>query len=217
MQALFCCELASVNCHCGDASNSSLLHGICFLGGLPVDALALLAWQWYLSSRTQHHNFQRLPPNSWRRYHSRWNWLCLGHTLRSAVTTPLTCLLDRLWTPGRLRGRMLQRFREDDLVQREAAAILFRNAVGAARDADAFLNRTPTVPTDLTFTSPPFGSRWFALDDTAGFTTGGVIIIEPDDITSSCGLRVLISRGGITFAHSGCRFGVGCAHLASTL
>ena len=102
-------------------------------------------------------------------------------------------------------------------VQREAAALLFPHCCGrgrGARDADATLDRTPTVPTDLTF----------ALEDTAGFTTGDAIIIEPDDTTSSCGLRVLVSRGGITFAaafirdgaYSSCRFGVGCAHLGST-
>ena len=97
---------------------------------------------------------------------------------------------------------MLQRFREDDMatdspfwktVQREAAALLLPTVVGGrtgARDADATLDRTPTMPTDLTF----------ALEDTAGFTTGDAIIIEPDDTTSSCGLRVLVSRGGITFA-----------------
>ena len=102
-------------------------------------------------------------------------------------------------------------------VQREAAALLLPTVVGGrtgARDPDATLDRTPTMPTDLTF----------ALEDTAGFTTGDAIIIEPDDTTSSCGLRVLVSRGGITFAaasswmapYSSCRFGVGCAHLGST-
>ena len=48
---LFRCELASVNCQCGGASNFSLLHVNNFLGGLPVGALALLAWQTYLSAR----------------------------------------------------------------------------------------------------------------------------------------------------------------------
>ena len=51
-EPLFRCELASVNYHCGGAS---------MLGGLPVGALALLAWQWYLSARAQQDNFQRLP------------------------------------------------------------------------------------------------------------------------------------------------------------
>ena len=60
-EPLFRCELASANCHCGGASNFSLLRVICFLGGLPVGALALIAWQWYLSARTQQDNFQRLP------------------------------------------------------------------------------------------------------------------------------------------------------------
>ena len=40
----------------------TVLHVICFLGGLPVGALALLAWQWFLSARVQQHNFRRLPP-----------------------------------------------------------------------------------------------------------------------------------------------------------
>ena len=38
-EPLFRCELASVHRHCGDASNLSLLHFICFFGGLLVSAL----------------------------------------------------------------------------------------------------------------------------------------------------------------------------------
>ena len=72
--------------------------------------------------------------------------------------------------------------------------------MGASRDAKSALDRTPTVPTDLTFTSAPDGSQWFALEDTAGFKSGDASIIEPAGITSSCGLRVLVSRGGVTFA-----------------
>ena len=112
-EPLFRCELASVNCHCGDASNSSLLHGICFLGGLPVDALALLAWQWYLSSRTQHHNFQRLPPIPRGAIMLGglgcvWDTHCGGAVIaspdgdvygRAMLLQPLTFWLDRLWTP----------------------------------------------------------------------------------------------------------------------
>ena len=79
--------------------------------------------------------------------------------------------------------------------QREAAALLFPTVVGASRDANSALD-----PTDLTFTSAPVGSQLFALEGTAGFKIGDAIIIDPDDITSSCGLRVLVSRGGITFA-----------------
>ena len=119
------------------------------------------------------------------------------------LPTPPTFWPDRLvGPPDGLRSRMLQRFHEDDMatgspfwntVQREAATLLLPTVVGGrrgARDPDATLDRTPTMPTDLTF----------ALEDTAGFTTRDAIIIEPDDTTSSCGMRVLVSRGGITFA-----------------
>ena len=75
-----------------------------------------------------------------------------------------------------------------------------RFSSGVARNADAAVDRTPTVPTDLTFTSAPVGSRWFALEDTAGVTTSDAVTSELVDIASSCGLRVLVSRGGITFA-----------------
>ena len=123
-------------------------------------------------------------------------------------TTPLTFWLDRLVDPpmdcttecstGFVKMTRQQAPRSG--TQREAAALLFATVVGGAHDAHATLDRTPAVPTDVPFTSAPVGSRWFALEDTAGFTTGDAIIIESDDITSSCGLRSLVCRGGITFA-----------------
>ena len=71
---------------------------------------------------------------------------------------------------------MLHRFRETwqqvrlaGTVHREAAARLLP-VVGASLDANS-LDRTPTA-TDLTLTSAPVGSQWFALEDTAGFKTG---------------------------------------------
>ena len=57
-----------------------------------------------------------------------------------------------------------------------------------------------TAPTDLPFTSALVGSRWFALDDTAGFTTGDAFIIELGGVAEACGMRVLVGRGSITFA-----------------
>ena len=65
-----------------------------------------------------------------------------------------------------LRGRMLQRFREDDMatgspfwntVQGEAAALPLPIPLVTSRDADTALDRTTTFPTDLTFTSAPVG------------------------------------------------------------
>ena len=90
-------------------------------------------------------------------------------------------------------------------VQREAAALLPPTLLVASRDAGTALDRTTTVPTGLTFESASVVSRWYTLEDTAGFKTGDAIIIVPGDITSSCGLRELISRGGITFAAASSR------------
>ena len=104
--------------------------------------------------------------------------------------------------PHALHGRMLYRFRADSLfwntVHREAAALLPPTPLVASRD-DTPLGGTTTVPASLTFESAPLGSRWYASGDTAGFQTGDAILIESGDVTSSCGLRVPVSRGGITF------------------
>ena len=86
-------------------------------------------------------------------------------------------------------------------VQREAGALLPPTPLVASRDADTALDRTTTVPTGLIFESALVGSRWYACEDTAGFNTGDAIIIEPGDITSSCGLRELVSRGGNESLH----------------
>ena len=59
---------------------------------------------------------------------------------------------------------------------------------------DAILDRALTVPTDLPFTSAPVGSRWFALEDTAGFTTRDAFIIELGGIAEACGMRVVVGR-----------------------
>ena len=57
---LFRCELASVNCHCGDGSDFSVVRVIFFLGGIPVGALVVLGWQWCFPTRAPH-SYQRLP------------------------------------------------------------------------------------------------------------------------------------------------------------
>ena len=133
------------------------------------------------------------------------------------------CRVEELWSgytsflpagprggpPDALRGRMLQRFRAEDMatdspfwntVQMEAAALVFPTPLVASRDTDTLQDRTTTVPASLSFESAPAGSRWYALEDKAGFKAGDTISIEPGDITSSCGLRVLVSHGRITFA-----------------
>ena len=241
--------------HCGGASNFSLLHVICFLGGLPVGTLALLAWQWYLSARTQQHNFQRLPPvprgaikvGGWpcqmlelstllslkassthcgARSLPRLTWMfsaepwadCTSDPLAGPTgDAPVACVVEGSAGFAKMTWQQAPR---SGTPSKEKPQRLSSPLLRVGRDTDATLDRTPTVPTDPTPTSP-VGSRWFALEDTAGFTTGEAIIIEPDDVTSSCGLRVLVSGGGVTFAaassgaHSRSRFGVGCAHLAS--
>ena len=145
------------------------------------------------------------------------------------LTTPLTSWLDRLVDPpmvcavecstGFVRMTWQQASRSGTLsrekLQRFSCPLLWE------------LHETSTLlwvahrqfPRTSLSRHAPIGSRWFALD-----MSGDAITIEPDDITSSCGLRVLVSRGGITLtaASSGiaptqnCLFGIGCAHLAST-
>ena len=82
--------------------------------------------------------------------------------------------------------------------RREPATLLFPTLVAAPDEGDVILDRATTAPTSHTFQSAPVGSRWSALEDTASVKAGGTIAIEPEDITSICGLRILVSRGGVT-------------------
>ena len=84
-------------------------------------------------------------------------------------------------------------------VQRGAAALLPPYSLGRS----TLRRHCPGSHNDSSH-GPHFrvSSRGLSLvcdEDTVGFKTRVAIIIEPGDITSSCGLRVLVSRGGITF------------------
>ena len=57
------------------------------------------------------------------------------------------------------------------LLQSKQRDIRYSAWAQGARDANSALDRTPTLPTDLTFTTAPDGFQWFALEDTAGFKT----------------------------------------------
>ena len=92
---------------------------------------------------------------------------CRGHGCRFAV-------------PGRGRG--------------EAAALLPATPPG---DTDTVLEHATATPAGLTFGFAPVGSRWYSLEDTTRFKTEDTNIIEPGDITSSCGLRDPVSRGTV--------------------
>ena len=105
--------------------------------------------------------------------------MCVKFHVRTTTTT--TPSPPSSHSSPSLRGRMLCRFLDDDMEVESP----FRNTVERER--------------------APAGSRWYALEDTAGFKTGDATVTEPGDVTASCGLRTRVSRGGITFAAAASR------------